>query len=682
MAKTQAELEEEERNKGIMGFLRGLNPFSGDGGGFGLGSIFMMLLVVTGVYFLARNDGVQDFIGKWLDDDGKPGSGKEKVADFMETINAGIASKMPWLAKLLHIEGADLDLYDHSTPEKKKELLVKNEMPEAAATLIANEADFVQLAKDANGGAVSADNLLNDKTMMALLTKKPDFVKKLVPLLMPVKGGAAPTDKQKEQQAKIIASLQTMMTEENIATLFNATNRKNTIAILAAMTPGKTPEQMDKEITALCDKNGAPTAALTTMLSTMLTPGEEGAVAPDATATAKKILNDPNASVEVKKQLANAALADPEKLVGAANVVPFNVLMGGLGEQKAQEFVLIAANEDKTARDTAIKAFVMQKDTLPLFKVFADTANIAALPPEMQQPISKLKEVDPKAIDKLSEIAGNGVDPLKLNAIFSQPTSMGVLMQLMNADNRALLRQAGTDKVIALLPSTLTPETKALLTKHNLDVLLSAADVIGARAKALDTQGSTNGSIVAIPVLKAFMELMQKKPDSFQTLSASTISTFFADDQYDKGMRILVKGLALPKGSSDAALLSSLQFSWGTSTPDDKRAKPSARDGEGLAEVLADEKSMQVLLEYMKTDTVKERNSNIAYGWANKIHGESLLHYYLYKDSHAPAEIRENAVYIEKAIAAFSAAGVSLTGSASIPAKQQSSYNAVGVGDK
>ena len=31
-----------------------LNPFSGDGGGFGLGSIFTILLVVTGVYFLAQ----------------------------------------------------------------------------------------------------------------------------------------------------------------------------------------------------------------------------------------------------------------------------------------------------------------------------------------------------------------------------------------------------------------------------------------------------------------------------------------------------------------------------------------------------------------------------------------------------------------------------------------------------
>jgi hypothetical protein len=692
---------EEAKKSGLNWLLDKLNPFSGDGGGFGLGSIFTILLVVTGVYFLARNEKVQEFVGGLFGE-----GGKEKIAGLMEDVNAGIAHYAPWLAKMMGIEGADVEKLAKSSDEERTELLTKAGMPAPAVAIInANSKAFFETLKEINGGNYpSGADLLNEKNIVGLLTKQPALMKQLVPALMPAEG-ATPTDDQKKQQLKIYASLKKVVNSSDLDLLLNATNRKNTIEILAAVSPDKTstPEAIEANLSKLMDANGAPKESLRLLLSKMLTPDDNGELPKDMKTAVAALMADEKTPADAKSDFMNLALENPDQIAGAGNGDKLTTLRSSIGDDKMQQLMALGALPDAEAKDASFALITQDVPTLMAFRAFADGADIRTLPENLKKPVENLKKLDARYIDALWGMKNKGVtgqEAAQIQTILAPngdaTTTNDVIAQLFDANNRALLMKAHPNNINRLIYAAMPPDGKGadgkplsdneqkkriktvnFMKPENITALLNSVDQIDRVGKAMDATAaaagdtSAPGTTMVKKVFSALVGLVDGHVEDFKKLSAGEVATLFKIPEFSSAMGQMIRGLKLPAGSKESAMLASLQKYWGTITEDKTRTKVTARNGEGLAEVLADEASAQVLIDGMngkKPDVGPGLNFlHYAHLWRTEKTDAEDLHYYLTYD--APVKLKENGGYMEQVTKDLKAAGVSLFGGTATPAE-------------
>lgn len=686
--KTPEEIEEEKRKQqeGLMGFLRGLLP--GGEGGFGLGSIFMMLFVVTGLYFLARNEGVQEFVGKLFGE-----GGKEKVKGFIDGISAKIASWLPdgKFKDMLGLGNAAGQYLESRTDDQLNDMLKTDGglSPDAAALIVGNRKIFFDTVKQAHDGKIGGkDDLTDDKTIFALITTQPEFVKKLLPTMLPP-AGTALNEAQAKKRDELLVTLKKVVADERLGTLLSDTHRKNVLSIVALLSPTTDVAAADAQISGLIAKNGGQVPeSLRAVFTKMLEPKTDGTL-PTMKEAFDALLTDANLSTEEKKNTVKMVLSNPEPMVGQENVKAFETLKQSLGDAKIDAFATILVNPDKEARTKEAKAFVMNAENITAFKTFADAVKNPNLitDEDMRSAVVQLKSSSLAQLIAASKIAGR--DPALLDGVKAvlMPNgkavdAKGLLFQLMNANNRATIRQADTSSVAALIAAS-APEKAATLTTANLEAMVAVAEKIGIHAAILDGANPNKPESARVgKVLNAFMDLVQKDATAFKKLTATEVSTFFRDPEYAAAVEYLVQHITPPEGN-DAALLTVMQKQWGSTTHNAQRTRPVDHDGLGLAEVLADEKSVKALQNYMNGDLLE------MVGWWDGLRNynrnpktpkeeQENLKQYLYRENDTPSKIRENAPYIEAVVNALSKAGVSLKGDAATttPA-QHAAYNKV-----
>jgi hypothetical protein len=647
---TEEEKAEEERKKkeqsdGLWDFLKGLLP--GGGGGFGLGSIFTILLVVTGVYFLARNEKVQEFVGGLFGE-----GGKEKVAGFVDKASGLIEGFLSEdMAEKIGVKGARFRIAENQNDEELTKTITEEMSAAAAQVIVPNRKVFFETIKEANGGTVGKDGFTNEKSLFALLTKQPALVKQLIPALM-VEPNAALDDKaktkQKEKKLEIFATLQAMMTPENLTTLFDATNRKNTIEILAAVSPDKTstPEAIEANLSKLMDANGAPKESLRLLLSKMLTPDDNGELPKDMKTAVAALMADDKISADAKSDFMNLALENPDQIAGAGNGDKLTTLRSSIGDDKMQQLMALGALPDAEAKDASFALITQDVPTLMAFKAFADGADISTLPENLKKPVENLKKLDARYIDALWGMKNKdvtGQEAAQIQTILAPngdaTTTNDVIAQLFDANNRALLMKAHPNNINRLIYAAMPPDGKGadgkplsdneqkkriktvnFMKPENITALLNSVDQIDRVGKAMDATAaaagdtSAPGTTMVKKVFSAFVEMMGGHNEAFKKLPPGEVALLFKIPEFASAMEGMVKGLKFKEGSTDDKMIRAVQKYWGTLTPNqspDARPKWADRDGWGMIEVLSDEQAVRDL----QTRFMKEDQSKMSLWW-------------------------------------------------------------------
>lgn len=631
--------EEQKKSQFLSGMLDAINPFSG---GFGIGSIFKTLLVVTGVYFLMRNETVQNFVGKLFGEDGP-----EKVKSFIDGISAKLGGLLPeGIADKLGLSGTAGTYLESRSDDQLRELLGKSLSPEMTDIIVSERKAFFETVKEANGGKINGESdLTNDNAIFALITKQPALTKKLLGAM----NGSTTGGDSKTRDA-MYASLRKIVADDRLDVLLSSTHRATTLELVGTMLGTNTAGLEAKLAPMLADANGKQ--MLRALLTEMLTPGNDG----DMGKAMGNVLHGSNVPAGVKDKALETLLANPAELVGDANLTGFATLRKALGDAKLKEFLQLATNPelDDAARSQAVQAFVMKKEHLPAFKTFADgICQLDSLPKaEMRAPIAALKGIDAGALPTISTIAANGVDPQQLQGIFRNPNAKPdagydvkyIINQLLVSENRDLIRKAGTGNVIALAnggtPAATTPNPmhsmltagnwswnafatpqppsplfgihqflpqapagNGILTQGNLDVLLKAIDRLDNRTQALTAEYQNDTPAAgASQVLSAFMAMADGNKEPLRKLKPETVAWFFNDPEYRGALEGLIKGLKIPAGAPGGQLFASLQQNWGTIEASPEKKRKEDKNGWGLVEVFSSAHAVKEMQTYFMKD--------------------------------------------------------------------------------
>lgn len=622
------------------------------------GSILMGLLVVTGVYFAMRSEKVQEWIGHFLDDDGHPGSGKEKVKGFVHKIDAFLENLLPdSICKKLGISGAAASMANSLTDDEFRKQL-PGELPDPAKDVIVKyRKQFVDTVSNANGGKLSKETALNDKSLYAFLTSDDANVQSFVNALLPtLKNTGQGNSKTQETVTK---SIKQIVADDRLNVLLSDKYRRRTIALMLEMSgnTGLTVDVLDQQLNGML-QNGKATPALRALLNGFL--GEKGTGTSTATtdqgtsqsqgvgtgeATAPSTTNTPqngtaqststppvqNTDAQVLEAKINIALQSPALMVGAENVNAFNTMRQSMGDEKLKRLMMSASADysDETAQMAAMqKATMGDLPTLKALKTFADAAQIDKLRPELQGPIALLKTYtgDVSYLWAMTTRNVSLEEIAKVKTVFvpeSGPVNVHYIMQqLLNKENRDLLKKADTRNVSGLLVTSIpntTAEEKAfraqatlMLSPQNLNTFIAATETIGTHAKELDQRAGNNAaSVSAMTVLNATVSLMMGDNTAFTALPPETVAAFFKDPTYSSAITKLVdakNGITLP--GSMGTILNSFKQHWGTVLQDQNRKDGTERDGWGIAEVLGD------------TDAVRELQTRMKDGGESSKHGQ------------------------------------------------------------
>ena len=565
MAKTQAELDEEnakkEREKNILGSIFDfLNPFKN------FGNLLMIGLVALGGYLLLGGGKITDMLGGLMD----------KIPDLVGKINPEWGDKVRgWIDGLGAMMGAKGKLGEmlekmDSTEAKDK---LNGKVPTEALNALTSSSevwrDFVKTTKDANGGVLSKpEDLTNANSIVALITKKPALVATLLSGLAP-KGNKPLSAEEKQNLQPYLATAKEIINGPQFDELLSNANRAKTLGLLIAIKPdiAKDATALEAQLKAvkMLDKDGKPTQALRTVLTNAITDMKM----PEVTDIVKASGAEKNPAA--MKTIVDAAQPQLVAAVGQANVQQFR---STIGDAKIVAFAATPENQRQN--------FVMRADNLPAFKAFADSANIAALPKDMQAPITQLRAL-PK--DALLGIVNNGVSPTTLQAIFTQPnrktpTITHVMYQLEKKDTREIIADAGLGNVAQLMAASAPAQYKALLTEQNLTVMHDVAQKLDNAAKG-DLEKRLSRNVVA-----ACLEMVSGNNTLFAKLTPEQLSSFFKKPENNAAIRELLNGIRGLSGK-DAAALAALKHQWGRNA------------NEGIGEVLADVEGAKFLKEQM-----------------------------------------------------------------------------------
>ena len=493
----------------------------------------------------------------------------------------------------LGVGGALGETLSKMTFEEARTALKSKGVSEAVLNVIANNPkswnDFVTTTKTANGKLSKPEDLTNEKSILALITQQPAMVLALATALTPKKG-TTPTKEEKESLDAFLKTARVIIAGDGLTTLFNATNRKTTLDLLAALMadPKKpatqntllTPEIL-KAIGAL-DANGQPTQKLRTALTAMLEPKADGTI---PNVAEQKLIMDKYFSVtEMAKKPENAAaiyaLAEPQlkAALGAANVEPF---------KKAFTPAALAelSKIDGTKEEIAAKqaAFFADKKNIMMTKAFVDAIDVDTLPAPIREAAKKLKVMDGKTLEA---VTNKGVDLSALQAIFVTKDKDGndifdpafTARRLMNNKNHLVIEKAGLANVMKLVEPFVDDKNRPLFTLHNVQAMLNAEKIMANSAPNLQNLPETN------KVLTAFVRyITDDNTVPLKNLKPEEIQHVFQNPDNNGAVRYLAQTLELP--AEKQLPVNALKAYWG--------ATPKA----GIGAVFADADGAKLLQE-------------------------------------------------------------------------------------
>ncbi|MFM9890918.1 MAG: hypothetical protein ACKVOE_09850, partial [Rickettsiales bacterium] len=410
--KTPQELEEEEAER-----RRRANANSG----FSLsdlwswfpsiGSIFAGFILLTGLYFLAKQDGVQNWIGETFGADAK-----KFVKDLIGNAD-GLIGK---LASGLGLSGVVNDFAADMPIDKVQKTMREVGMPDAAVAALAGNAETwkgtVAIIK-AGGGSVT--DPISDKNIFAFLTQ-PGGPERIKALTAGVKLTGPMDDKQKAFATQLTAAIKPILADERLDTLLT-THRATVLPLLLQFSP----VQIDMgTLGAVLDKvalgaDGKATPQFRELLTSLVTvTGDATADAATQKTAIQKFMTDLIASDQLDKLLTTdraATLAllqqfspvkfDTQKL----DAVLGKVALGADGKVTPQFRELLTglsafsgdAAADKAAQFAAVKKFLGNPAINgALIKQFAQSVDVSSLPNgEMKTYILEAQNATPIKID-------------------------------------------------------------------------------------------------------------------------------------------------------------------------------------------------------------------------------------------------------------------------------------------
>ncbi len=443
---------------------------------------------------------------------------------------------------------------------KIRETLAEKKVPaEIIAVLAPNKEtfqSFLDVARNANGGKVGADDFTNDKTVFALLTQKPDMARALAAVAL--KGGGAAASSP--AAAEIKASLKAIVADGRLDVLLNPPHLENTKALLGAM-PNVDAGQLDTLLKSQV-VDGKATPALRKFLTTILSPSANGAQ-PDVVGAVQQLSSE--VTPETRKVLVDAAMqvkpsdsAEIKALKTNNGGKALAALRASLGDEKLMQFVAIHAGGNELAE---MKFALENRGAL---EVFQKAADVKKLGPETQAVLTQLASLPANATAPLLGVIKNGINPLDLKRELvdkAHTTSDMVARLITDSKARDLIAQAGAEYVVPLMKAFAPTKVPSTLTPTALNAVLVAAETIGAS----ESMRTPNGKRDTLRVVSAIADvLVNHKPEAISKLKPEELAAFFNDATNAGAVRQLMATLAPTLPKEQAAMANALLAHWQT----------------------------------------------------------------------------------------------------------------------
>lgn len=457
------------------GLLNFLNPF-GDGFlGIGWGGIMIALVALPLVYMAAKNDKIQGWIGQFFDGD-QPGSGKAKIQEMMNGLEAWIegasGGKLFSGASARLVAGLDAPTAHTHIAEK---------FGTAIADVIAPDAQgwdkFKTLALQANGGKITgADDFMNARVMVALITQQPELTKRLLQAAQQNSDG-----KSAGAMQQINSQLASIIGGEGLNILLAPQNRANTLSVLRTIKPEISGSE--SLILTLLDnptymKDGQATDDLRTFIADALN-GKSLQNSPALQAAQGAVL----ASIGTPGAQSPAMFAP---LLGAANAPAATALQQALGNRFATLLKLVSSHDSN-----GVITFAGDPKNTQAVKTFLNALQFEALPDSIDGATRKnlegLRDAlnHPQKLQMADVAVRSGVqldDPLttKMMGALSQLGTSGGMKSLLELDAGDVTQFFSDKSRVKVLKNMLynlpegaiAPKLLASL-KHRFDALAS-----------------------------------------------------------------------------------------------------------------------------------------------------------------------------------------------------------------
>lgn len=347
-----------------------------------IGTIFIAVLLMAGLYFMAKNDKGDGLLSKIF--------GHENVEKGLGMVNGLMASvgiNVDLKRTALNMEVDEFNAHfakNTGIPQEKIKDILHTK---------AEKDELINLIADANGGEFKIPDVTNEKSLFALITQKPDIVSKFARAAMEASEGEG-KDKNTATKNKVLISLRNI-----------AGNEKMMDALLAPGQNGK-PGQREKTlelISSLIKKEGdepslppvaisfltnlgivgdKPTPALRSFAVALLTPDASGNLGSrEAMGTALKAYLD-NLGYNKAQQattLVNMLEKTPgilgkemEELITLEDGKPWAAFRKAFGNDA--ELMSVAG---KMSQKNGIAQFALEHHDA--FKAYADTASVEGL---------------------------------------------------------------------------------------------------------------------------------------------------------------------------------------------------------------------------------------------------------------------------------------------------------------
>ena len=551
-----------------MDFIRGLFD------GFDFGSILMGLLLVTGLYFLARTETGKELLGGIF--------GEDTVKDFFaksDTLIGGLLEKIGISG--FGAEAANTLVDGMNAAAAQKAMVEHAGLTAQQAQILAPDEAGWKTTRDLVKKHGSFTNPLSDKVIHAFLLEKPDTVRQLIDTI-PQTGATTGSNAKMMAAVRAIAADPERLgaliaNKDSYAVLMHATQRFSPVPLDAAKldafiksagldTQGKPTKALCDLLTGLMD-GGNPTTALTRFITT------EG-VKPEALAALAQSI--PLAQVKDESQRTVIELLQH-------NAAQTQALIKALGPDRTDALVAVLQTKDQKA----IADFVLKN---PELTAFAKTADIDKLPVAIRGVVAQLKVLKREQVGAAARV-NERVPVAELTAAITGPDGKPSVEQMvgvmLNSDGRTALRAAGTADL-----AVFTREASPALTQKNLDALLSFGDAIGAaNASATDAAAGARAKSI-VSALASFV--VDKNGEPFAGMKAEDVSAFFASKANADAFGKLLKDIdtsVLPNAQRIRVL--ALREHWGNVNA-------------GIAEVLGSREGATLLIEKLNDPEVKK----------------------------------------------------------------------------
>lgn len=567
----------QDNQKNVLSNFNPLNWFSGGGGGFSFGGIFQILIVGVIGWIAGRSEWLQGMLNNVSEGLGdKVHNGIAKMELWVKSLfgNGEEASKETQ-AEMFNIASYE-DVKAHGADQLPPSIMKDKETFDT----------FKKTVLEANGGQLkNVDDALSANTLFALATKQPELLKNV---LKDFTQPGSMSAENKVRAGMLFGSMSKIINSPMLDTLLNATNRKNTIALLYALSPEQSPEQVEKMIVANLGKDGKPSPMLRMGLNAALNdrakqlgvvPSAETAAGQDAAAVG---MNGPSADMMVKFGA---------EIMGEKNMPAMNNLKNALGD-RFPEFAQVLASGDRNQ----LTLLCMKKENIDAVCKFAKVVDLRAVHPEYQEQLAILRDIgrDAQLKKSLSHVAEYQVTPDAVAGMFAPssgaaPTASFILYKMMDPVVQNDIKTLGTANVANTLGG-LAPAYKAFLTPQNFDILLKNMDAISKnKTKIQGTQVTTgaNGKDVSSTVdltpqiLTALTEMaVSNSTASFELIEANhpgKIAEFFQNKINRDAFGNIIRGLRIE--GRDGKMLATLRAHWGNIE-------------DGLVEVMMDKESV------------------------------------------------------------------------------------------